>query len=234
MKKSILTTLTAVGIFLTPAIVNAHISVVSGPGFANATQEITFGVAHGCAGADTYRVRIEIPGGVTSLRAERSDFGKTSIEKDAAGTITAVTWQKADQDALDGDLAYYKLVVRLKVPDQPFSALYFPARQTCRAADGTLSVVDWVGLPTAMPVDVGADEPAPALQILPSRRLGWNKFLVPHDVPDLAAIFGDALIVWKGTAAYSANPVTAGLINGTAGITQLASLAASDEIWVKY
>jgi uncharacterized protein YcnI len=234
MNRSILTRLMGTGILLAPAMAAAHISVASGPGFASTTQEITFGVAHGCAGADTYRVRIEIPVGVTSVRAERSDFGKTSVEKDAAGTITAVTWQKADQDALDSDLAYYKLILRLKVPDQPFSTLYFPAHQTCRAADGTLSSVDWVGLPTAAPVDAGADEPAPALQILPPRRPGWNKFVVAQAVPDVSAIFADALIVWKGTAAYSANPVTVELINGTAGVTQLAALAVSDEIWVKY
>ena len=80
---------------------------------------------------------------MTSVRPLRSDFGKVSVEKDAAGTITAVSWQKADADALDADLAYYKLVVRLKVPDQPFTTVFFPAHQTCRAADGTLSAVDW-------------------------------------------------------------------------------------------
>jgi uncharacterized protein YcnI len=144
-----------------------------------------FGVGHGCAGADTTRVRVEIPAGVLSVRPLRSDFGKPAIEKDAAGTITAVSWQKPDADALDADLAYYKLVVRLKVPDQPFKTIFFVANQTCRAADGTMSTVDWKMLPTDPVVDGGTDEPAPALVILPPRRPGWNKYVVPQAVPDV-------------------------------------------------
>ncbi len=202
--------------------------------FANTTQEIAFGVAHGCAGADTYRVRIEIPPGVTSVRPARSDFGAISVEKDATGAITAAVWQKADADALDADIAYYKLVIRLKVPNQPFTTVFFPARQTCRAADGTLSTTDWIALPTDPVVDGGAGEPAPALTILPARAPGWNSFTVPAAVADLSVLFSDALIVWKGAAAYSANPSTQMQISATSGVTPLSSLAAGDQIWVRY
>jgi periplasmic copper chaperone A len=226
--------LVATAFVVLPGVARAHVSVASGPGFANATQEITFGVGHGCAGADTYRVRIEIPTDVLSVRPLRSDFGKVSVEKDTAGTITAVSWQKADADALEADLAYYKLVIRLKVPNKPFTTYYFKAHQTCRAADGTLSMSEWVTLPTDPVVDGGTDEPAPALVVLPARKPGWNKYVVPQAVPDLAALFGDAQIVWKGTAAYSANPTTAELIASTPGVTALSGLAANDEIWVKY
>ncbi|HEY7371169.1 MAG TPA: DUF1775 domain-containing protein [Polyangia bacterium] len=221
-------------LLLRSAIADAHISIASGPGFANTTQEITFGVGHGCAGADTTGVRVEIPAAVVSVRAMRSDFGKVSVEKDAAGTITAVSWQKPDAEVLDADLAYYKLVLRVKVPDQPFTTIFFPSRQTCRAADGTMTTVNWVSLPTDPVVDGGADEPAPALTIVPARRPGWNKFTVAAGVPDLSVFFNDALIVWKGAAAYSANPATTDLIMATSGVTALSSLAANDEVWVKY
>jgi len=212
----------------------AHVSIASGPGFANTTQEVIFSVGHGCAGADTYRVRVEIPASVTSVRPMRSDFGKVSLERDAAGVTTAVVWQKADADALDEDIAFYKLVLRLKVPNAPFTTVYLPTHQTCRAADGTLAVSDWVGLPTDTAVDGGASEPAPALLVVPAHVPGWNKVTVPVAVSDLAAYFADALIVWKGAAAFSANPTTKELIAATPGVTALASLAAADEIWVKY
>ena len=223
----------ALGAF--PAVARAHVSIASGPGFANTTQEITFGVGHGCAGADTYKVRVQIPADVLSVRPLRSDFGKVSVEKDTAGAITAVSWQKADADALDADIAYYKLVIRLKVPNKPFTTYYFPSQQTCRAMDGTLSTVAWSMFPTDPVIDGGAvDEPAPALVVLPARRPGWNKFVVAAAVSDLPTLFGDAQIVWKGTAAYSANPTTAELIGSTPGVTALTALAANDEIWVKY
>jgi hypothetical protein len=148
--------------------------------------------------------------------------------------VTAVIWQKADSDVLDADIAYYKLVIRLRVPNAPFTSVYLPAHQTCRAADGTLSVTDWKMLPSDPVVDGGADEPAPQLRIVPARKPGWNKYVVPAAMSDLSRFFGDALIVWKGSAAYSANPATVGLIAATAGVSPLASLAANDEVWVKY
>ncbi|HVT08659.1 MAG TPA: DUF1775 domain-containing protein [Polyangia bacterium] len=222
------------GLCAVPAAAHAHITVASGPGFAGTTQEIGFGVAHGCAGADTIKVRIEIPAAVTSVRPMRSDFGTVSVEKDATGAITAAVWQKADADVLDADIAYYKLVIRLKVPNQPFTTVFFPAHQTCRAADGTVSTTDWVALPTDPATDGGAGEPAPALTVLPPRAPGWNTFTVPAAIPDLGVFFSDALIVWKGTAAYSANMATQAQIAATAGVTPLSSLAAGDQISVRY
>lgn len=217
------------------ATAHAHPSVVSGPGVANATQEVVFGVGHGCAGADTYRVKVNIPAGITSVRPMTSDFGKASVEKDAAGLITAVVWQKADADALESDTAYYKLVIRMKLPDKPFTTIYFAVQQTCRAADGALTVVDWVGLPSTPMPDGGPEiEPASPLLVLPARLPGWNKYSVAEAIPDLSAFFKDAQIVWKGTAAYSSNAATVDLIKATPGVTGLTALAAADVIWVKY
>lgn len=230
MNKTVVALLAGTGILVTPAIADAHVSVASGLGFANTTQEIAFGVGHGCAGADTYSVRIEIPAGVTSVRPERSDFGKVSVEKNVAGDVTAVVWQKPDAELLEGDISYYKLTVRLKVPNQPFTTLYFPTHQTCKASDGTLSSTDWIGTPTS-----GAGvEPAPALNIVPARKAGWNKFTVPSALSDLSSFFSDAQIVWKGTAAYSANPATVELVKATSGVSTLTELQANDEVWVKY
>jgi uncharacterized protein YcnI len=224
----------ALPIFLAARGAQAHVSIASGVATANTTQEITFGVGHGCAGADTARVRVEIPAGVTSVRPETSDFGKTSVEKDATGAITAVVWQKADADVLEADTQYYKLVVRLKVPNAPFTTVLFPAHQTCRAADGTVSTVDWAALPGDPAPATGESAPAPGVAIVPARIAGWNKVVVPQEVPALATFFADAQIVWKGAAAYSANPATVELITATPGVTPLTSLSANDTVWVKY
>ena len=212
----------------------AHVAIASGTAVANTSQEITFSVGHGCAGADTARVRVELPAGVTSVRPETSDFGKTSVEKDPTGAVTAVIWQKADADVLEADTQYYKLVVRLKIPNTPFATLLFPAHQTCRAADGTVTTVDWAALPTDPPPATGESTPAPSLAVVPSRAPGWNKLVVPLTLPALAPFFADAQIVWKGAAAYSANPTTVELIAATPGVTPLPALAANDTVWVKY
>ena len=216
-------------VFSYSALAQGHVSIASGPAFANSTQEVTFGVGHGCEGTDTYSVRIEIPAGVTSVRPESNSFGKATVEKDDAGTITAVVWQKADVDVLPSDVEYYKLTMRLKVADQPFTKLYFPAFQVCRAADGSMTNVDWVAM-----TEGGDAEPAPALTVLPARRSGWNKYTIPTALSELGGFFNDALIVWKGSAAFSANPTTLELIQETEGVSELAALAAGDEVWVKY
>ncbi len=222
----------ALGLWL-PRAALAHITVASGVGFANTTQEVTFGVGHGCAGLDTSAVRIEIPTGVMSVRPERSDFGAVSVETDATGVVTAVVWQKPDAELLATDIAYYKLVIRMKLPNQPFTTLLFPTHQTCKAPDGTVSVADWVASPSDPAVAAGSAEPAPQLVVVPARQPGWNTFTLPVAV-DPSVYFADALIVWRGAAAYSVNPSTASLIGATPGVLPLTALDANDQIWVRY
>jgi periplasmic copper chaperone A len=214
-----------------PSTAYAHVSVASGLAFANTTQEVVFGVGHGCAGADTSRVQIEIPAGVGSVRPVASGFGQVDVETDAAGAVVTVTWQKSDESVLEADTQYYKLALRLKVPDRAFSTLYFPAHQTCRAPDGTSTVVDWVGIDEAEGGDI---EPAPMLRVVPARFPGWNKFTMPSGLADLAPFFADAQIVWLGSSAYSSSPTTSELIAGTSGVSLLSKLEAGDQIWVKY
>jgi periplasmic copper chaperone A len=237
MNRSARALVMSVGVLAIPVFAHAHVGVVSGPATANTNTEVAFGVGHGCDGADTYRIRVEMPAGVSSILPLTSDFGKITIEKDAAGLITAVTWQKPEADLLPADSEYYKLIIRMRTPNQPFTTIYFPVIQTCKKTDGTLLESRWVGKPGDPPLpDGGTEEPAGALLLMPAQLPGWNKYTVPVAIPNtsLAGWFGKAIIVWKGNAAFSANPATTELIKNTAGVTALDSLAANDEIWVRY
>lgn len=100
-------------------------------------------------------------------------------------------------------------------------------------ASGTLTTAAWTSTAEAGTEDETA-QPAPTLRVLPARHRGWNRYAVPHALTDLEAYFADALIVWRGQAGYSANPVTAELIAGTPGTSALTELGANDEVWVKY
>src|SRR4051812_49062325 len=101
MQRPILTATLAGLAALVSSTAQAHVSIASGPAFANTSQEVAFGVGHGCAGADTYRVRVDIPAGVSSVRPETSDFGQVDVETDAAGVVVAVIWTKSDASVLD-------------------------------------------------------------------------------------------------------------------------------------
>jgi uncharacterized protein YcnI len=224
--------LAAVLVFI-PLFALGHVSISSGNGIANTTQKITLGVGHGCEGADTLSVRTTIPAGVTSVRALTSDFGKPTVTQNSAGLATAVTWTRPASEVLDVDTNYYELVMRAKLPDAPFTILYFPTEQTCLQSDGGTVVSLWTNTSGMAPMP-GDPEAAPVIAIVPAHKAGWNKFTVPVAVPNLAVFFSDAQIVWRGTEAYSPNASVTELIGGTAGVSALSSLNAGDQIWVKY
>ncbi|MDC3961549.1 DUF1775 domain-containing protein [Polyangium jinanense] len=232
MKHTPLKFLILAGALAMSAAAEAHISAVSPTAIAGKTTLVELSVGHGCEGSDTYAITVEIPKGMTSVRPMFSDFGKTSLTYDAAdpALVTTVTWQKDDVDALPGDTNYYTLAFRARVPNAPFTSIYYKVHQVCRAADATLSYAEWVALPGEM------GEPAAAQAIVPDHLPGWNKYTVPADIADLSVFFSHALIVWRGADAYSFNDNTVDLIKGTSGVTLLPAdgVKANDEIWVRY
>lgn len=209
----------------------AHVSIPA-PAYAKQSAVVTFNVGHGCEGADTTKIEVSIPKEVTTIRAVPSYWGDATFVKNDADIVTSVVWSKDKARAADDQ--YYSFAIRITVPDAPFTTLYFPTKQTCKAADGSEKVTDWKQLPEDVK-DSASEEgsPAPALKILPVRAPGWNKFTVAKDVSDLT-VFNDAQIVWKGDAAYSGNPTTVEQIKSEEGVTELTELKEGDEIWVKY
>lgn len=216
---------------LATATADAHVSIASGPAVAAKSQKITFGVGHGCEGSDTLRIRVDIPAGVTSVRALFSDFGKPTVIKNGT-TVTAVEWTKSDADVLAADDAYYELTIRARVPDAAFTQIQFNVTQVCRSSLGVETTALW-----DQPPGSTTGNPAPMLVVTPAHTPGWNKITVGRAVAaaDLPTYLGDAQIVWRGAAAYSSNANTMTQIGNTPGVTALSGgLAANDEIWVKY
>lgn len=224
-----------------PSLASAHITIASGPAIANKSgQKITFAVNHGCTDKDnnkldTLSIQVDIPTGIdpTSVRPMPSDFAATPVVSRTGTSVTSIKWSRDPVDLQSDDLAYYEITLRLKVADVPFTRIPFVITQVCRPHGGTADddvTVVWTG-PSTNP------EPSPQLVVVPAHSPGWNKLVLtaPVAAADLGAYFGDAQIVWKGTAAFSPNATVAALIAGTAGATVLSTaLAAGDEIWVKY
>lgn len=221
----------AAALFMAPPAAG-HIAVGK-PALVGAREVVTFGVGHGCEGADTVRVEIAIPEELTAVRGVPSpEFGDADVILDATELPVAVVWQK--DEVRPRDDAYYSLSIRITVPDLPFTKLYFPATQTCRTPEGDEITVEWDALPGAPLLDGGVEpEPAPSLLVLPVRSPGWNKYTATDDITDLS-VFDDAEIVWVGDEAYSSNPLTAELIADEPGVAPLVDISAGAEIWVKY
>jgi uncharacterized protein YcnI len=205
---------------------------------ADKSSKIVMGMGHGCNGntEDTWKVRVDIPAGVTGVRALFSDFGKPTVIR-TAGVVTAIEWTKSDDDKLAADDAYYELAFRARMPNTPYTKLQFNVLQTCVDASGNPTTP----VPWDQPPGSTTGEPAPLLTVLPDRlnATGWNKLTIPANTTvaaaDLGVFFADALIVWKGTSAFSKNPNTVEQILATSGVTMLNSdLVAGDVIWVRY
>jgi len=226
---------------LAPSIASAHITIGSGPALANKSgQKISFAINHGCTAAggaklDTLSIKVDIPTGIdaTTVRALPSDFGGTPAVAKTGTAVTSVTWSRNPAELQNDDVAYYELTLRLKVNDVPFTKIPWVITQVCRPQGGTPAddvTVVWTGPSTNA-------EPSPNLIVVPAHALGWHKITMTTAITtatDMGLFFGDAQIVWKGTSAFSANSFTTALIAMTTGVTPLATLAAGDEIWVKY
>lgn len=238
MRTSLMSLAAALGCLFSSGLAHAHISLAAASPYANSTVEANFNVGHGCEGLDTYSVKIRIPSGVTSVRlVENGSFASAVAELDAAGNVTTVTFTKAQGAVRASDDAFYKLVLRLKLPNTPFSTVYFPTTQVCKSADGNMSkTTEWVGMGEPA-TDAGEQvEPAPALAVLPTRNPGWNKYTTSSalEKADIEGLFKDAVIVWAGEAAYSANPLTAEQIKAEDGVDALDTIKPGTEFWVKY
>lgn len=220
-----------VSVCLASASAAAHPHITSGPAFANTSgQLVTFGVSHGCTMKDTVKIQVDIPENVSSVRPlyGPDGFGLPTVTK-SGSNVTTVVWEKGDYDTA-GDNVYYEFVLRLRVADVPFTKIAFNVTQTCRDASGD-TVVAWDD-----PDDTAGSE-APKLTVVPAHTSGWNKITLPVAIADadIPAYFGDAQIVWKGSAAYAPNAAVAALIAMTPGVTALTGgLVAGDELWVKY
>jgi uncharacterized protein YcnI len=226
------------GLLVSSATAFAHITISSGPAAAGKSAKIAFAINHGCnsSSEDTWKIRVDFPttGGFSNIRPMASDFGKPVLIRDVNNAVIAVEWTKPDAEKRDKDDGYYELVIKTTVPNTPYKKLSFPVTQTCVDAAGTPTTpVVWDGTNVA--------EPAPVLTVVPPRTstIGWNKFTIPASTTvaagDFGAYFGDALIVWKDTAAFSSNPNTVEQITATAGVSMLSTdLAAGDVIWVRY
>ncbi len=134
-----------------------------------------FKVGHGCSGAATTGLKVEIPAGVTDIMAYDKPGWKVATEKTGGGTVVTWTGGSSAPDKPD------TFTVMLTVPRLP-GRLVFPATQTCGTTEEHWSeVADASGKPL--------HRPAPMLTVTASTAAapvivsdGWLRAL-PASVP---------------------------------------------------
>ncbi len=242
--------LTGLALFSNQAF--AHVGVANTPLMSGKTQEIVLSVPHGCSETvngssvayDTLRVEVDIPTTLTGLRPLDNVFGNASIVKDDNGAIIKVIWAKDSSNNKGADSHHYNFSLRAKIAAPAFTTVYLPTTQYCMNANGDEITAAWTATNSAhgshkvsaadatTSAQVTAN-PAPSFLAYPARVKGWNKYTAPDHLHDMS-IFNDAEIVWKGEAAYSANPHTVELIKADSSATELSEIHPDEIFWVKY
>jgi hypothetical protein len=247
-------------------LASAHVGVVNTQipyAVAGKSYELVLTIPHGCAytkadgsaaEADTYKVEVAIPAGFGGVRPiTDAVFGRPQFERDAAGTVTKLTFTKASTYDATADDQVHRIAIRGTAPNAPFTTIRFDTKQWCKnPAGGADLLTDWSAYGSP------ASNQSPKVKIFPARSPGWNKFQLAatnekHTLADVQALmtdfFADAQIVWLDTGSgsprgiYSANPVTTLKIKALASRDPMtyeltarstSMIHAADVLWVKY
>jgi uncharacterized protein YcnI len=161
--------------------VSAHITTlqteVPGGGFGT---EITFRVPHGCDGAATDTIELQIPEGVTSVKPKWTAGWTIETEpRAAAASMAPGASPVADEPAEVGlvrwsgatlpDDQYMDFSIRAVFPDTPGAVVYLPIVQYCGDTQEA-----WIEIPAEGQTEDDLELPAPAVTIVESADEGHD------------------------------------------------------------
>jgi len=152
----------------------AHITLEKREASVGSFYKAVLSVPHGCDGAATVKVSVQIPEGIISvkpmvkpgwtLEVKRGDYAKPYSYLHGAKLTQGpkeVTWSGGNIP----DAYYDEFVMQTFVAGElaPNTTLYFPVVQTCEKGEHR-----WVETPSTPKTSSGHDEPAPGLKLLPA------------------------------------------------------------------
>jgi uncharacterized protein YcnI len=164
--------LLAVAIALVAGAAQAHVVLENRQAPAGTYYVARFEVPHGCAGASTQAIRVQIPEGVTDVKPQpkpgwKVKVVKTHLDKPITDTHGhQVTDLVSEVDWSGGNLpdAYFdEFVMLTHLPNEPGKTVYFPVVQECQGG----KMNRWIEIPAAGKSAADYREPAPGVELLP-------------------------------------------------------------------
>lgn len=150
----------------------AHITLAQSEAAAGSTYKGILQIGHGCEGAATTSVRIQIPNGVTAVKPmpkqgweletkiEPYDEPVTRLDQTLTEGVREIAWTGGSLP----DAWYEEFVFRATLPDaEPGSVIRFPVVQGCGE-----QVIRWIEVPAEGQDAHDLPEPAPAVTITPA------------------------------------------------------------------
>jgi periplasmic copper chaperone A len=160
----------AAAVLLAVTGAQAHVTLEAKEAVAGSTQKIVLRVPHGCDGKATNTVRVKVPDGMMSVKAQpKAGWTLTLVKAPLANPITdghgntvsegvsEVVWSGGDLP----DEFYDEFVLRGTLPKMAGAMLYFPVVQECPEG----ATARWIEIPTAGQSAHDLKMPAPGLKL---------------------------------------------------------------------
>ena len=173
MKRNRMAAILAASFFTTLAAgpAAAHVTLETGEAITGSYYKATFTVPHGCEGAATTRVRVQIPDGISGIKPQPRTGWKlavvkaklaTPLDNGHGGKITETVREVIWTGGPLPDEQFEEFKIQMKLPDAPGTTVYFPVVQDC-----TKGVNRWIEIPEAGKSSHDLKLPAPGLRLKP-------------------------------------------------------------------
>lgn len=150
----------------------AHITLDPAAAPAGSYVRAALRVPHGCAGAATTKVTLDLPEGIYSARPMPKPGWRLTIERrrlpqsvrsphgrDLEEEVARISWEGGPLP----DEQYEEFIVMLQAPNEPGGMLYLPVLQGCEGGRSD----NWAEVPAAGQHAHDLPRPAPALRLTP-------------------------------------------------------------------
>lgn len=146
----------------------AHITLETAEAPANGYYKAILRVPHGCAGAATTGLRVQIPEGVQEAKPMPKPgwnlaIKRAKLAKPYTSEGTTVTEGVVEIDWSGGSLPddeYDEFVFRVKLPDTAGKTINFPTIQVCGGTE-----TKWIEIPAEGQDDDSLENPAPGVKL---------------------------------------------------------------------
>ena len=127
----------------------AHVTLDTREAPALGYVRLAIRVPHGCDGAATTAIRMQVPEGVTAVKAQPKPGWTLTLAADEAGpkghdsspSVHEIAWRGGPLP----DAYYEEFLIRVRLPDGPGQTVFFPFVQECEGG----KVVRWIERPAA-------------------------------------------------------------------------------------
>ncbi len=141
----------------------AHVTLDTREAPALGYVRLAIRVPHGCDGAATTAIRMQVPGGVTAVKAQPKPGWTLTLAADEAAPkghdssppVHEIAWRGGPLP----DAYYEEFLIRVRLPDGPGQTVYFPFVQECEGG----RTVRWIEKPA--PGQTYEDLRAPAFPV---------------------------------------------------------------------